>query len=78
MRSTKKNKKKNIAGKIFFIFRNELVFFRNVFLSPEIDCFFGNRQQSNARAGHNKTTCFFVNARPKSNARAYLKHRKKT
>ena len=46
------------------------------FLSPEIDCFFGNRQQSNARAGQKKT-CFFGNARHKFNARAHLKQRKK-
>ena len=62
MRATKKNKQKNnITGKIFFIFRNELVFYRNVFLSPEIDWFFSeNRQQSNARAGQKKTHVFFA------------------
>ena len=55
-----------------------LFFFQNVFLSPEIDCFFGNRQQSHARAGQKKNTCFFGgNARPKSNVRAHLKQRKK-
>ena len=42
MRATKKNKqKKNIAGKIFFISRNELVFFGMFFfLSPKLTCFF--------------------------------------
>ena len=30
------------------------------FLSPEIDYFFRNRQQSNARAGQKKTHVFFV------------------
>ena len=47
------------------------------FLSPEIDFFFGNRQKSSARAGQEKKKCFFCNARPKSNARAHLKRRKK-
>ena len=39
--------------------------------------FFENRQQFIARAGQKKNTCFFGNARPKSNARAHLKQRKK-
>ena len=39
--------------------------------------FFGNRQQSNARAGQEKNTCFFCNALPKANARDHLKQRKK-
>ena len=39
--------------------------------------FFGNRQQFNARAGQKENTCFFSNARPKSNARAHLKQKKK-
>ena len=47
------------------------------FLAPEITwVFFENRQQSNARTGQKKT-CLFGNARPKSNARAHLKQRKK-
>ena len=37
----KKTSKKNMTGKIFFIFLNELFFFQYVFLSPEIDCFLG-------------------------------------
>ena len=48
----------------------------NFFLFP--DFFFGNRQQSNARAGQKKNTCFFGNARPKSSARAHLKEIKQT
>ena len=40
MRVTKKQAKKYIAGIFVFISRNELGFFRNVFLSPEIDCYF--------------------------------------
>ena len=64
MRATKITSKKNIAGKIFFISRNEL--------------FSGNRQQSNAHAGQKKTHVFFGSARPKYNARAHLKQRKKT
>ena len=62
MRATKKTSQKNIAGKIFFISRNEL--------------FFRNRQQSNARWAE-KNHMFFCNAQPKSNARAHLKQRKK-
>ena len=50
------------------------LFFWNDFFSPEIDCFFENQKQSNARKKH----VFFGNARPKSNARARLKQRKKT
>ena len=38
---------------------------------------FRNLQQSNARAGQEKTHVFFGNAQPKSNARAHLKQRKK-
>ena len=50
---------------MFFITRNLLVFD-------------GNRQQSNARAGQKKNTCFLGgNALPKSNARAHLKQREK-
>ena len=40
MKATDKTSKNNIAGKIFFISRNEFVFFRMFFLSPEIDSFF--------------------------------------
>ena len=47
------------------------------FLSPEIDSFFENQQQFNVRAGQKKTHVFFGNARPKFNARAHLKQRKK-
>ena len=48
------------------------------FLSFEINSFFlSNRQQSNARAWQKKTTCFFGNALPKSNASSHLKQRKK-
>ena len=54
-----------------------LFFFGMFFLSPEIDILFRNRQQSNARAGQRKTHVFFGDARPKSNARAHLKQRKK-
>ena len=35
--------------------------------------FFGNRKQSNSRAAQKKHM-FFGNGRPKSNARAHLKH----
>ena len=61
MRATKKQAKKNIAVKIFFISRNELVFFRNVFFYlPKLTVFSKNRQQSNARAGQKKNTCCFL------------------
>ena len=46
------------------------------FISRNLYFFFGNWQKSNARAGQQKNTCFFVNVRPKSNARAHLKQRK--
>ena len=55
-----------------------LFFFQNVFLSPEIDCFFpkiGNNLMP--ALGRKKHMFFFGNARPKSNARAHLKQRKK-
>ena len=48
------------------------------FLIPKITCFFfGNRQQSNARAGQKKHMFFWGNVLSKSNARAHLKQRKK-
>ena len=54
------------------------LFFSKCFLYiPKLTVFFGNQQQSNARAGQKKTPGFFGNARPKSNARAHLKQRKK-
>ena len=78
MRATKKtSKKNNIAGKIFFISRNELVFFSKCFLSPEIDCFFPKIGNNLMRAlGRKKHMVFFGNARSKSNARAHLKQKK--
>ena len=54
-----------------------LVFSEWFFYLPKLTVFLGNRQQSNARAGQKKTHVFFGNARPKSNARAHLKQRKK-
>ena len=56
-----------------------LFFFKMFFYLLKLTVFFGNRQQSHARAGQKKNTCFFWgNARPKSNVRAHLKQRKKT
>ena len=46
------------------------------FYLPKSTVVFGNRQQSNARAGQKKTHVFFGKARFKSNARAHLKQRK--
>ena len=67
MRATKKQAKKNIA-----------VFFRNVFvIYQNLKKKFKNRQQFNARLGRKNTMFFFGNARPKFNARAHLKQRKK-
>ena len=55
-----------------------LFFFGMFFLSPEIDWFFSEIGNNLMRAlGRKKTHVFFGNARPKSNARAYLKQRKK-
>ena len=72
----RKNKEKNIAGKMFFYLLKWTCFFRNVFFYfPKLPGFFGNRQQSNARAGQKKTHVFFCNVRPKSNACAHLKQR---
>ena len=71
MRVTKKKK----LEKIFVISRNELVFFRNVFLSPEIDSFFEIDNNLMSALGRIKTHVFLGNARPKSNA--HLKQRKK-
>ena len=48
------------------------------FYLPKLTVFSENRQQSNARAWQKKTRFYFGNARPKSNARAHLKQRKKT
>ena len=60
MRAAKKRSKKNIAGKIFFIFRNELGFFRNVFLSTEIDWFFSEIGSNLMRALGRKKHMFFL------------------
>ena len=49
-------------------------FFQNVFLFPEIDCFFSEIGNNLMRALEKKHV-FFI-ARPKSNARAHLKQRK--
>ena len=49
------------------------------FLSPEIDHFFPEIGNNLMRAlGRKKHMFFFGNARPKSNAHAHLKQRKKT
>ena len=50
------------------------MFFRNVFLSPEIDCFFSAIGNNLMRVLGRKKTHVFGNARSKSNARAHLKH----
>ena len=55
-----------------------LFFFRNVFLSTKIDVFFSKIGNNSMRAlGRKKAHGFFGKARPKSNARAHLKQRKK-
>ena len=49
------------------------------FLSTKIKCFFfENRQKIQCARWAEKTHVFFGNARPKSNARAHIKQRKKT
>ena len=63
MRATKKQAKKNIAGKIFFISRNELVFFLMFFLSPsKLTVFFW--KSATIQSAQEKTHVFFGNARP--------------
>ena len=69
MRATKKTSKKNIAGKKFFISSNELVFYRNDFLSTNLQI----GSNSMGALGRKKTHVFFGIPRPKSNARAHLK-----
>ena len=76
MRAAKKKAKKTKLEKSF-LFPEINLFFLTIFLTTEIDFFFENRQQFNARAGQKKHG-FFGNARPKSNALAHLKQRKKT
>ena len=75
MRATKKQTNKSIAGKMFFY----LLFVSQwVFSSPEVSCFFRKSATIyNSHAGQKKTHVFFGNARPKSDARAHLKQRKK-
>ena len=55
MRATKKTNKK-----CFLSHKINLFFYEIVFLSPAIACFFGSRQQSNARAGQKKHMSFLV------------------
>ena len=77
MRATEKTSKKNVAGKIFVISRNELFFFSEYFFYlPKLTVFFGNRQQSNARAGQKETHVFFGNGRSKYITRAHLNREK--
>ena len=78
MRATEKTSKKNIAGKIFVISRNELVFFLMFFLFSEIDSFFRKSATIECVRWAEKIHVFFGSARPKCNARAHLKQRKKT
>ena len=74
--------KKNNKEKHSWIFFPEMnLFFSKCFIYlPKLNVFFVNRQRFNARAGQKKkhTHGFFCNVRPKYNARAHLKHRKKT
>ena len=78
MRATKNTSKKNIAGKKFLFPEMNLFFFGIFFLSTKIKCFFSKIGNNSMRALGRKKTCFFFgNARPKSNARAHLKQRKK-
>ena len=55
-----------------------LFFFRNVFFIYQNGMvFFKNPQHFNGRTGQKKHMFFLGNARPKINARAHLKQRKK-
>ena len=77
MRATKKRANTKHSWKNILYVSKLTWFFSECFLSPEINSFFVNRQQSISRAGQKKTHVFFSNARPKCNGRAHLKHRKK-
>ena len=75
----KKTSKKNIAGIIFFISRNKLGFFSECFFYlPKLTVFLKIGNNLMRALGRKETHVFFGNARPKSNARAHLKQRKKT
>ena len=56
---------------------SELFFFGMFFYLPKLNVFFLKIGKNSMRALARKKTCFFGNARPKSNARAHLKQRKK-
>ena len=71
MRADEKNKPKKHSRKKYFLSLEMNLFFTNFFF-PKI----GNIYLMRA-LGRKKTMVFFGNARPKSNARAYLKQRKK-
>ena len=54
----KNKQKENIAGKIFFISRNKLVFFSKCFFYlSKLAVFSGNRQQSNAHLTQCNSAC---------------------
>ena len=79
MRAKKKKqaKKKHSWTNIFYLMK-WTCFLECFFYLPKLTVFFfGNRQQFNARAGQIKTHVCSGNARPKSNACAHLKQRKK-
>ena len=61
---------------MFLSLQTNLFLFEMFFYLPKLTVFFGNRQQSNARAGQKKQIVFFGIARPKSNAHAHLKRKK--
>ena len=62
---------------MYFISRNELVFFEMFFYPPKLTVFSLKSATIQCARWAEKTHVFVVNALPKSNARAHLKQRKK-
>ena len=74
MRANKKTSLKAYLEKCFFVFRNKLVFCGMFLIFPDMNCFFGNLQLSDALG--RKKRCFFGNALPESDVHDHLKLKK--
>ena len=74
--TVKKKQKKNIT-EFFFFLEMKLVFFGMFFYLPKLNDFFRKWATIQSARWAEKNTCFFGNARSKSNARAHLRQRKK-
>ena len=78
MRATKKtSKKKHSWRNTFYLSKWNCFFFGMFFYLPKLTGFFSEIGKNLMRALGRKKHVFFGNARPKSNARAHLKQRKK-